>query len=215
MDSQYWKQKWEKGETQFHLDAPHPMLVRYFSKAPARKVMVPLCGKSNDLVWLRAQGHEVVGVELSALACEAFFTENKIAFQKRQVGSAVVFQGERVTLWCGDFFEIPKSAWEGCTAVYDRAALIALPEEIRAKYARHIIQNVTQSSMLLVTVEYQSGQLIGPPYSVSEEEIHSLYGKSFEIERLESRRDEGLSNRPPKFTGIEVTEKVFRLTQKK
>lgn len=218
MDSKFWKQRWETGQTAFHLDAPHPKLVQFASKLPAGKVMVPLCGKSNDLAWLRSQGHEVVGIELSAIACEAFFTEHQVSFERRSVGSAEVYEGGGITLWCGDFFDVPSSAWEGCTALYDRAALIALPEELRAKYARHIVKSwklTSISSMLLISIEYPSEEPIGPPFSVVESEVRSLYEKSFEIERLSSQREEELSNRGGKFTRIDVTEKVFLLTGKR
>jgi thiopurine S-methyltransferase len=218
MDSQYWKEKWETGDTLFHLDRPHEQLVRHFPHVPNGKVMVPLCGKSNDLLWLRAQGHEVVGIELSSVACEAFFRENKISCERVTHGSVVKYESDGITLWCGNYFEVPASAWRGCTSVYDRAALIALPEDLRRKYAHHMIgmwreQAPQGSPIFLITVEYAS-ETMGPPFSVSEDEIRTLYGAAFEIQKLNEQREQSLSQRPPKFTGIEVIERVHRLTRK-
>lgn len=214
MESSYWKQKWEMGEIGFHLDRPHPQLVRHFSDVEPGRVMVPLCGKSNDLVWLRQQGHQVVGVELSRLACESFFAEHGIAHTVRTDGGFTVFEADGITIWCGDFFATPDAAWVGCTAVYDRAALIALPEEMRSRYAAEVIRRwavVRGAPMLLITVEYPAPEPIGPPFSVEQSEVTRLYGQEFEIRQVNEARDPILSNRAPKFSGIEVLEKVYRL----
>jgi thiopurine S-methyltransferase len=216
MDSQYWKDKWKAGDIGFHRENPHPRLVECFSKLQPRRVMVPLCGKSKDLVWLRAQGHAVVGIELSSLACESFFEENAIAFTKHAFGERTVYRGDRIEIWCMDFFKAPAAAWEGCTAVYDRAALIALPPEIRRKYAQHLTEAwkrdaAGESFILLIVGEYKSPQMIGPPFPVTEEEVNAYYGAGFDIQLLHSERDSALSGRPPKFTQIEVTERTYFL----
>ncbi len=195
MDPQFWKNKWKAGETRFHLDRPHPQLVKHFSHISTGKVMVPLCGKSNDLLWLRSKGHEVVGIELSELACDAFFHENKIAHQKTSVDGAIKYESDGITLWCADYFKVSPSVWKGCTAVYDRAALIALPEDLRQKYVKHLLevwgeQTPKESSILLITIEYENEKMKGPPFSVSEKEIESLYGEFFNIQKLAEETDQ-------------------------
>ncbi len=214
MEAPYWKQKWESGDIGFHLDRPHPQLVRHFSDVEPGVVMVPLCGKSNDLIWLIHQGHRVVGIELSRVACESFFAENSIAYNIREEGAFTVFEGERVTIWCGDFFSAPDAAWTGCTALYDRAAMIALPEDMRRSYTTEVIQRWRASPgapMLLIAVEYPAPEPMGPPFSVTESEIANLYGQAFEIRQVNRARDPILSDRAPKFSGIEVIEKAYRL----
>jgi len=218
VEAPYWKQKWEAGDIGFHLDRPHPQLVRHFSDVEPGQVLVPLCGKSNDLIWLRDQGHQVVGIELSRIACEAFFAENSIAYEFREIGAFTVFTAERVTIWCGDFFSVPDAAWIGCTALYDRAAMIALPKNMRSKYAEEVVRRwraPAGAPMLLIAIEYSSPdsatESIGPPFSVTENEIARHYGPAFEIRKVNEARDPILSDRAPKFSGIEVIEKAYRL----
>lgn len=219
MDSQYWQHKWETGDILFHQSLVHPYLIKHFSEVSHRKVMVPLCGKSKDMFWLYSQGHEVVGIELSPIACQSFFIENQIPFEKQTFDEWTLFRSDRIAIWCGDFFRVPQKAWEGCTSIYDRAALIALPLELRRAYAHHLIQNWAihapqGSSMLLITVNYVSEKLMGPPFPVLEKEIRTLYEATFKVEHRDSRRDEFLSNRPPKFSNIEVTEHCYKLSVK-
>ena len=124
-----------------------------------------------------------------------------------------------MTLWCGDIFKIPHSAWKGCTSIYDRAAMVALPKEIRAQYAeliqKHIRENAApQFRMLLITIEYDNPSIQGPPFSVSEAEVHALYGDHFNIQALSAEHDEDLLTRK-KFENTEVTEKCYWISTKK
>jgi thiopurine S-methyltransferase len=207
MDLDFWHQKWKTNNIFFHQNQVHPHLVKYF-KTPKGKVMVPLCGKSLDMIWLLEQGHEVVGIEISPIACEAFFQENKIPFEK----NGTVYHGPNISIWCEDFFNAPDKAWQGCTAVYDRAALIALPMEMRKKYVTHITKQLQQNSssfnqMLLICMEYPQSMMEGPPFSVLESEVTELYGKSFHIQKLHS---DTISLE--KLPNIEVFQKAYSLT---
>lgn len=218
MNPKYWEEKWKIGDTRFHLGIPHPSLKKHFSSEPPQKVLVPLCGKSQDLLWLYAQGHDVVGIELSPIACKAFFTENKIPFQKESREPGTLYYADRISLWCGDFFQAPPAVWTGCRAVYDRAALVALPAEFRKQYARHLtdklVKPASAAKMLLIAVQYESPTENGPPFSVTETEVRNLYGDAFEIKLLDTQKDDSLSGRPPKFTNLEVHESTYRLTAK-
>ena len=212
----YWQKKWETGDTLFHQDRPHPQLLKHFRSA-AGKVMVPLCGKSLDLLWLKEQGNEVVGIELSPIACEAFFKENGLLFEVRKSGTFTIYQGDQISIWCGDFFQTPSDVWLGVTCVYDRAALIALLPDLRKQYADCILRNwkakgSTAVQILLITVEYPIEAIQGPPFSVTEAEVRDLYGKVFRIDKLETRIDPALSGRHPKFENTQVSESVYRMS---
>ena len=81
MDADFWQQRWREGRIGFHQDRPTPLLEQYWDAvgvAHGARVLVPLCGKSLDLAWLAARGHEVLGVELSRLAIEQFFAEHAL-----------------------------------------------------------------------------------------------------------------------------------------
>ncbi len=150
-------------------------------------VLVPLCGKSGDMVWLREQGHRVVGVELSPIAVRDFFAENEVEATQTMQGGFERWEGDGFVLLCGDFFAVTEKHLEGVTAVYDRAALIALPPEDRKRYAdrlRTLLPVGGQS--LLVTIAYPQDQHGGPPFSVEDEEVSELFGDGFEVEQLGS-----------------------------
>lgn len=213
-DLDFWKNKWEKGEIAFHGAKPN-LHLNYIKDLSPQKFMVPLCGKSLDMLWLKAQGHAVVGIELSTLACDAFFAENEIPYQKQTVNSFTIYEGSGITIWCGDFFQTDEKTWKGCTALYDRAALIALPPDLRPKYVQHILKNLGQiQTLLLETIDYQSPTLIGPPFSVSEKEVRSYYEKDFGIKKVFSEKDLEMTNRAGKFEGIQVQEEVFLMMKK-
>lgn len=198
MDSKFWKEAWEEGRTGFHQRKFNDKLLQYFpTLAPqaGQKILVPLCGKSRDMAWLHDQGLEVRGIELYEEAVIAFFPENGLPGPV--VTSDSVYRNytsEKITISCGDFFRFKTSAQ--FDFVYDRAALVALPPEMRADYVR-VIHGALKpgGKILLLTYEYAPEELQGPPFSISEEEIARLYRKEFSIEKKESSRPEFENNR--------------------
>lgn len=218
-DSTYWQEKWRNQDIRFHREVVHPALETYFRAVPKGTVLVPLCGKSLDLTWLLAEGHEVIGVELSSIACEAFFSENRLSYSVTQAGDFTLYGGDHIKIWCGDFFHLPAGAMEGVTAIYDRAALVALSAEQRAKYAEILSERQLGSprssvSMLLVTVEYPPETVQGPPFTVSNQEIKGLYNAAFDIEELYRQPDAQLGKVNPKFANIPVLEVAYFLNSK-
>jgi thiopurine S-methyltransferase len=211
MDSEYWKKRWRDGELSFHQTEFHPGLVTYFPIEPKAKVFVPFCGKSRDMLWLLAQGHRVVGAEISPIACEAFFRENQIPFTAISSGEFTHFKSEMADLWCGDFFRLPPRAVETCTAVYDRAALVALPPEMQKKYVTQLKNLGLVVPTLLVSFTYDQKRVDGPAFSVPFEVLQRLYGDLYDIRELSSRNDPPMS---PKFKGIPIQERVYFLTPK-
>ncbi len=186
MKHNFWHNKWETNHIFFHQEDINPFLKKFF-RLPAGKIVVPLCGKSSDMIWLASQGHQVMGIELSPIACEAFFQENNLPYQK--IGR--LYQGDRRGIWCGDFFDAPSHVWENCTGLYDRAALIALPKEMRKTYATHMIQQLQKEKetfvqMLLICLEYDQQLLEGPPFSVTESEVTELFGSIYSIQQQQS-----------------------------
>lgn len=183
MNPDFWKKRWSEGQTGFHLPHPHPALLREwasFKVTPGAPVLVPLCGKSLDIRWISEQGHPVTGVELSELACAAFFQEQGLTPTVTQDGDFVRYQSGNITLLQGNFFDLPVGQWE---AVYDRAALIALPPVLRGRYAARI--RALTKRILLITMDYPQAERDGPPFAVSAGEIESLYAATFTLHRLE------------------------------
>lgn len=192
MDRNFWLKRWEREETGFHQHDVNDDLRRFWpalNPAPAEPVFVPLCGKSRDMLWLEKRGHPVVGVELSRLAVSAFFSENAIPFEWSRKGSFDVATSERISIFCGDFFDLTAEDIGPVRAAYDRAALIALPLAMRERYVAHLVNILeARARILLVTVDYPEEEIEGPPFAVPPAEVERLYGDYADV-RLLSRRN--------------------------
>jgi len=121
----------------------------------------------------------VEGVELSELAVQAFFEEQRLPYKQVQLGEWRVWEGENIRLWCGDFFELTTAETGALEAIYDRAALIALPAAMRQRYARHLLQLAGGCPQLLITLSYPQEEMDGPPFSVESAEVRALYAEYF------------------------------------
>lgn len=207
MDANFWLDKWQANQIAFHSETIHPMLLKHWDALalePSSRVFVPLCGKSKDMVWLRNRGHEVVGVELSEIAAEAFFAENAIEAERSEVGLFTCYSATGYRILCGDFFDLTSTDLGSVGAIYDRAALIALDAETRIRYARHL-RTLCESSTqaLLITVDYPSDTLNPPPFIVGDDEVARYYGDWCEVRKL------GVG--ATKVKGVDGTESAFQL----
>ena len=187
MEPEFWHQRWESNQIAFHEGQVNAYLARHYADlkmAPGQTVFVPLCGKSVDLRWLADQGAHVLGVELSPIAVENFFAEQGLIPRTRKEGAFTIWENGHIRLLCGDYFALTPEDLAGVHVVYDRAALIALPPGGRVDYVAHLDRLLPGARRtLLVTLEYLQEQMQGPPFSVAEQEVHSLFGGA-RIERL-------------------------------
>lgn len=190
MEAGFWHERWEKNLTGFHLNEVNPYLIEHFDSLNLKqgaRVFVPLCGKTLDLIWLAAQGFNVIGNELSTLAVEAFFAENKLLAERSQIGELELWQSGNICLFSGDFFSLTPEILGQVDAVYDRASLIALPTEMRQEYAIKMAELTQSAPKLLVTLEYDQTKMDGPPFSVSESEVRALYEANYQIKQLSAQ----------------------------
>lgn len=198
MEEKFWLERWDRQETGFHQRSVNRQLRRFWSDlglSAGDPVLVPLCGKSGDMLWLREQGHPVLGVELSPLAVAAFFSEHDLAPRRRRQGVFDVTESDGIRILCGNFFDLTAGVLSGTKAVYDRAALVALPPDMRERYAAHMAEIVPPDTrMLVVTLEYPQAQMEGPPFSVPSSEVERLYGGCGDVRLLQ--RDDVLSKNP-------------------
>jgi len=194
MEHEFWHERWQTNEIGFHLDQPNPWLMLYFDQlrlTPSSRILVPLCGKTRDIGWLLQQGMKVVGVELSRLAVEALFEQLNMTPVIKQLEAFEVFQGPDLEIFVGDFFSLSEMQVSPVDGVYDRAALVALPADMRRDYSAALIKITGQAPQLLVTYQYDQSQHAGPPFSVSHEEVGQLYGEAFEISLVDIKEVEG------------------------
>ncbi|PWK85868.1 thiopurine S-methyltransferase [Fulvimonas soli] len=191
MDPEFWHRRWREGRIGFHQDGVTPLLREFWPALGlprGSRVFVPLAGKSLDLAWLAAQGHRVLGVELSPLAVRQFFAEHGLAPEERVSRHGRHFRAGDIELVCGDVFDLDAEALADCAAVYDRAALIALPPPLRRRYAREPYARLPAGCRgLLVALEYPQHEKAGPPFSVPEDEVRALFGRDWDVATLARR----------------------------
>jgi thiopurine S-methyltransferase len=179
MQHDFWIERWQNGEIGFHCNEVNPNLSRFWptlNAHPPGQVLVPLCGKSLDMHWFSRQGYDVLGVEVSELAVAAFFAEAGVQPLRSKQGRFKCWQAGNIRILCGDFFDLTADDVADCNLIYDRAALIALPQNMHVQYVAHlqkIFNRPTQA--MLVVLDYPQHEMRGPPFSVNQEEVVALY----------------------------------------
>ena len=216
MEPKFWRERWARNQIGFHLPEVNPYLLRHWPPlAEGAKVLVPLCGKSLDLMWLASQGLRVVGVELSEQAVEAFFSEQNLTPRITERGVFKVYQADLIEIWCGDFFALDAEVLADCAALYDRAALIALPPLMRAQYADHLNSWLPSGCQgLLITLDYEQVQKAGPPFAVTNEEVQLLLGEQWALQVLQEQDILGESWKFVQDGVTRLEERVYRLVKR-
>ena len=209
---EYWHNRWDKEQTGWHRAIYNDLLLKHWPSinAPSGgQVIVPLCGKSLDMLWLAEQGYNVVGLEMVEQAVQAFFEENKLETVSNEIGKHIKYSSPPFTIFQGDLFDLEAGVVQA-DAWYDRAAMVALPNSIREDYVKQICQQTKPgASGLLITFAYPQEQMDGPPFALHDEDVFRFFSNGFEVEclekiDLEDEKDRGLSN---------VTSTVFKITR--
>jgi thiopurine S-methyltransferase len=217
VDNQHWLDRWQQDRIGFHEAGVNRHLQNWFPRfapAPGGRVFLPLCGKAVDIHWIAQQGFEVIGVELSQIAIEAFFKENSLDFERSESARFGIYQAANITLLQGDFFDLNKADLNNCQLVYDRAALIAMEREDRPRYYDHMLSILPGGcDMLLITLEYDQAEMLGPPFSVATDEVLQRYRDAFAIQMLETNNIIEESPRWRKVGLSALQEAVFSLTR--
>ncbi len=216
MNQEFWMERWQQNQIGFHSEEINSHLLKNWPLldiGPGSLVFVPLCGKSNDMLWLLAQGYDVIGVELSPLAVQAFFDENGLIPTSHWQDNFMVSEAEGLRIYCGDFFKLTANDLAGVNALYDRASLVALPPEMRVAYVTNLRQLLEAGTkILLVAFDYPQQEMQGPPFSVQAQEIQVLYRSWCDVKLLHT---EDILEREPRFRekGLsQMQEQVYELT---
>jgi len=216
MEPAFWQQRWADNQIGFHQAQVNPYLQKYWPTlglVPGSRVLVPLCGKSLDLAWLAGQGYRVLGVELSRRAVEAFFREHGLQAEVGQRGAFEVWRSGDVELWCGDIFALQAEDIGDCSGLYDRAAVIALPPQMRGAYMQLLSGLLPVSCQgVVVILDYDQALLGGPPFSVGDEELRKGFA-GWQVDELEVVE---VIEESPKFLQAGVSsllERVYRVSR--
>ncbi|WP_447599462.1 thiopurine S-methyltransferase [Nitrospira sp. Nam80] len=187
MDAGFWHERWETNDIAFHKKEANPLLVRCFaalSLSKGSRVFVPLCGKTLDIHWLLSEGFRVAGAELSKVAIEQLFTELGVEPKVSRDGEVDHYSAANIDVFVGDIFQLSSDVLGPVDAVYDRAALVALPEEVRKRYTAHLTALTSDAPQLLITYEYDQSLMEGPPFSINNEEVNRHYRESYEVSMI-------------------------------
>ena len=184
MDPDFWHSRWQDGRIGFHEGRVNRMLEAHLDAlhlAPGSRVFVPLCGKAVDIPWLLSRGHRVTGCELSEIAVRELFDQMGGAPEVSEDGPHRRYMASGLEIFAGDLFALDAGRIGPVEAVYDRAALVALPADMRPLYAAHVAELTDTVPQLVVTFEYDQSGMEGPPFAVTEAELRALYGDRFGI----------------------------------
>lgn len=190
MDASFWHERWAKNEIAFHEPDFHELLTTHFSKlnlAADSRVFVPLCGKTLDISWLLQTGYQVCGIELSETAVQQLFEQLGVTPRITQLDKLKLYQAPRLDIFVGDIFDMTAAQLGKVDASYDRAALVALPAEMRTRYARQLLALTQNAPQLLITFEYNQNTMEPPPHSVDRAEVKALYGDIYNLRIIELR----------------------------
>lgn len=189
MEPEYWHDKWNSTQIGFHNAEPHPLLLKHIDVlklAEQSRLFLPLCGKTVDIAWLLSKGYRVVGAELSEIAVQQLFVELGMTPDVKEDGAIVRYRASNVDIFVGDIFDLVPGQLGQVDAVYDRAALVALPQATRRRYAGHVAQLTRLAPQLLISLEYDQSQLNGPPFSISDAECNRCYGDFFAESKIDT-----------------------------
>ena len=178
MQPDFWHQRWSSNQIGFHESQVNPLLVAHFATLdipPGARVFLPLCGKTLDIDWLLSRGYRVAGAELSSLAVSQLFERLGVTAAVRRVGALECHSAAGLDVFIGDIFDLTAKELGAVDAVYDRAALIALPAPMRQRYATHVRALTRDVPQLLITLEYDQQCMEGPPFSVPAAEVRGLF----------------------------------------
>lgn len=188
MDAEFWHERWDANEIGFHQKQGNALLKTHFSKlnlSAGSRVFIPLCGKTKDIAWLLINKYRVVGAELSEIAVKALFDELGIVAEVVEAGKLRHYRAENIDIFVGDIFEVSAELLGGVDAIYDRAALVALPADMRVRYSRHMVDISRAAPQLIICFEYDQDLQHGPPFSISETELRRHYDKSYAVRCVE------------------------------
>jgi len=186
-ENNLWIERWENREIGFNQSQANPFMVEHFSALgleEGSRVLVPLCGKSIDMLWLLSQGYKVIGIELSEKAILEFFDELGKTPTISTVDELICYSSDTIDIYVGDFFKVTEKILGKIDAIYDRASLVALTTQMRIAYAKHLGNITNHAPQLLLCFEYDQSLMNRSPYSVDEAEIKVHYDKHYTLKIL-------------------------------
>lgn len=194
MNPDFWHEKWQQNDIGFHLNQANPQLLKHFNALQLQtgdSIFLPLCGKTLDIAWLLSQGLMVTGIELNEMAVQQLFAGLQLTPTIKADGKLTKYCANNINIFVGDFFALSQQQLGHVDAVYDRAALVALPKTLRLEYSQHLLATSQSAKQLLVVFNYEQNALQGPPFAIADEEVAEHYGQSHTLQKIDSSKVQG------------------------
>jgi len=194
MEASFWHSKWEVNQIGFHQNETNHLLIKHLKQLGLNKsdrLFIPLCGKTVDIAWLLSEGYQVAGAELSEIAIQQLFEALDVTPKISEAGSLIHYHAENIDIFVGDIFDLSAKRLGQVDAVFDRAALVALPSEMRKRYSSHLIDITNNAPQLLICFEYEQSVMNGPPFSIVSSEVEAHYATKYELTLLDTPKLEG------------------------
>lgn len=194
MEPNFWHERWDRGEIGFHEGVANTLLTEHFPKVDvgaAARVFLPLCGKTRDIAWLLDRGFRTAGVELSEQAVKDLFTELGMTPEIEEHDELIRYRATDIDIFVDDIFALSSARLGPIDVVYDRAALVALPPDMRLRYTAHLMEITEGAPQFVIAFEYDQQLMDGPPFSVTEDEIRRHYDDAYTVTRVETREVPG------------------------
>lgn len=184
MEKVFWQEKWDSDQIGFHQSDYNPSMLKYFTKYSNQNkhVLIPLAGKSKDIIWFLNNGFKVTAIEIIPKAVEDFFKENNLDYEK----NGNTYTLNNLTFIVGDILkDIPLIEFD---FIYDRASLIALPSETRLKLVEIYKDLINKCTKLYsIFINYDQTQMNGPPFAI-DKETFTNYFKEFSHNKIDSNK---------------------------
>ena len=211
MEASFWHNKWEINQIGFHQEITNPLLIKHLEKLALDKgsrIFIPLCGKTVDIAWLLSEGYQVAGAELSEIAIQQLFEGLGVTPKITKAGALLHYQADNIDMFVGDIFDLSAEMLGPVDAVFDRAALVALPLNMRIRYSKHLVEITDTAPQLLICFEYDESEMNGPPFCIIASEVEQHYASSYKLSLLEAPNLEGgLKGRVKAIEAIWLLEK--------
>ncbi|AUN98197.1 hypothetical protein C0V70_08780 [Bacteriovorax stolpii] len=169
---EFWSDVWKEGVIRFHQKDYNQAMVHFFRDIDLKNktVLIPLAGKTNDILFFLEKGAHVTAIEFYEGAVMAFFNENNIPFTKKDH----TYSGQNITFYAGDFFDYKNHI--PFDVMYDRASQVVFNQENRPAYYAHMSTLIDKHTILFLgAIDHQGPHDYGPPFKISPEEVMSAY----------------------------------------
>ena len=97
------------------------------------------------------------------------------------VGEVEQWSANNLDIFVGDIFALSRKILGPVDGIYDRAALVAFPEEMRKRYTAHLTEITGKAPQLLICYDYDQSLMDGPPFSVSNDEVKRHYAVNYDV----------------------------------